>query len=306
MAFVVESTSSASDDGVDNLTITKPTGVEVGDLLLIGVHGHYLSAATVSGFSVGATYSQNNAGGIPDATVTLLYRIATSDDVSASNYTIALVEPTSLGAAGMMRVSGWSTGNPVYTTATNGGFSDAANVEMGASGLSLSTPTNQLLIAIGSFYSNDSPITPSTFSGYSVTSGQSNPSWTEIIDVTRIVDAGTADSSFTMAYALRNDTSTITAYSFIASAGTSGGNDGFASMLAVICEPQNASGSNTLLSVSPTVFSNAGVTVGTTGTNALLDVSPLLPTQSGKGTQPTQWTERAKNTSTWTNTPKSI
>jgi hypothetical protein len=63
----------------------------------------------------------------------------------------------------------------------------------------------------------------------------------------------------------------------------------------------NVTGTNTLLSVSPTIFSNTGVEVGGTGTNTLLEVEPEIFEQSGRGEQRTVWVNESKPTTNWQN-----
>jgi len=55
----------------------------------------------------------------------------------------------------------------------------------------------------------------------------------------------------------------------------------------------NATGTNALLSVSPTHLTQNGV-AGATGTNNLLSVSPTIQTQNGSGGTSTVWTNETK------------
>jgi len=301
MALVVESTSTVSANNADNLTITKPASVAVGDLLILIANGSGLSGKpTCSGFTELLTSS---ADGNVDTNVTMLYRIADASDVSASNYTVGLAGSVSQGAAAMLRVSGWVSGNPLFASSAGSTVIDSASYSIGGSGLSITRPGQQLLIFAGNHISEDNN---ATYSGFSITSSDSNPTWTTVADsLAYDTDSGIRVYNFFVAYAVSTDTSTITAYAANASSSISGGIDSDAYFLAVFVAPINATGTNALLSVSPAIFEDAGVEVGGTGTNALLSVSPSFFDQSGKGTIMPVWTNTDKPaTPTWTNQDK--
>lgn len=297
MALVVASTSTASANNAATLTITKPTGVAEGDLLLIAIAQPSAGAnPTSTGFTICAQKQQNNSGASPDATVTLLYKIATAADVSASNYTIDdNYGASSMGVASMLRVTGWTTGNPVYTSSGTGGIADPVTAAT-QTGLSLTRPSSSLMLLITGFHSDDSPTSSATFSGYSVTSGESNPTWTEVQDEQVDITTSLANLAIGVAYANSTSTSTVTGCGVTISSDTGGGADAYASLLAIINEPVGASGTNSLLvNQTHNFFSEAGVQVGTTGTNALHSVSPTLNTQSGEGGISTVWTNTNKS-----------
>lgn len=305
MALVVESTSSASASNATDVTVTKPSGVEVGDLLLI-LSGDTDNFTDNLPTSTGFTRIANKSQGVSDgATVVILSRIADSSDVSASNYTVDYPGgTTSAGIAGMMRVSGWNTGDPLYASASDGGLEDSASINTGASSLTITPPNQQLLLLITSFNSYSGTKSSATFDGYTVTSADSNPSWTEVFDTQVSLFSNANNFAMSAAYAIRTDTSTITAYDLDISTDTSGDADYFASLLAVIVAPLDQTGTNALLEVSPTTFSNTAVEVGTAGTNALLEVSPTIPTQSGSATSPSSWTDESRGSTTWVDEPK--
>lgn len=295
MALVVESTSTVTAANASTLVITKPTGVAVGDLLIIASGGIGLSSVPAcTGFTSGVTKVQDNAGTAADLNIILLYRIADASDVSASNYTITGYGTSGAGNAAMLRISGCSTINPFYASASDGGSMDVASATTSQTGLTIALPSNQLLISLTCFYSSSGTLSTATFGTYSVTSADANPSWTEVFDQIADVGGSTAKYCIGVAYANRTVTSTITGYSTTITSDINGDADGFASILAVIAEPVGATGTNALLSVSPTIFTNTAVEVGTIGTNTLLSVSPTMNTQSGEATVPSVWTTITK------------
>ena len=303
MALVVESTSTASTSNADSLTITKPTGVQVGDLLILVASGSNQGLPSCSGFTVGVEKFQDNSGGLIDTGLSLLWRVADSTDVAASNYTVNNTGTTTSGAASMLRVSGWTSGNPMYQSASTGSSVDAASYTVSATGLSLSRPYPQLLIAA---VMHQGDASNANYSNYTITSSDSNPSWTELQDVDfEIANGINGTCTLAVAYALSSNTSNITGYSIDATSSTAGDPDAYASVLAVIVEPAAATGTNALLEVTQDVtFPNTAVEVGTTGTNTLLEIEPELFDQSGSATAPTQWTNETKGSTTWINETK--
>lgn len=298
MALVVESTSTVSANDADNVVITKPASVAVGDLLILIATGDGLSnKATCTGFTEILTSS---ADGNVDTNVTMLYRIADASDVSASNYTVAVAgSATSSGAAAMLRVSGWVSGNPLFASSASSTVIDSASYSIGQSGLTITRPGQQLLIIAGNHISEDHY---ADYSNYSITSSDSNPTWTILSNnVDYTTASGIYKQTFFVAYAVSTNTSTITAYSADVASSITGGIDSDAYFFAVFVAPIDATGTNALLSVSPTVFDNAGVDVGGNGTNALLEVEPEFFNQSGSGTTRTAWVNESKPTTSWNN-----
>lgn len=297
MALVVESTSTATVSNSTSVTVTKPTGVASGDLLLIATHKTADSTdATCSGFTLATSNWYNASGGLPDVGNTLLYRIADASDVSAANYTVNHSSSQDSGTVAMFRVSGWVTGNPVFATAVASASQDAASYTLTASGLSITRQTDSaLLLLLSSFHSNNSPYSTSTSSGYSVTSGVANPTWTEVCDSTITMYGGLDNCSFACAYATTTNQTDITAFSIDGATDTGGTEDSETALLVVILEPKGFTGTNATLTVSPTIFTNTAVEVGNVGTNATFAISPNLPTQSGEALQPTPWTTVTKS-----------
>lgn len=299
MALVVESTSTASTSNADDITVTKPSGVASGDLLLIIANGQGATTpvyATCSGFTQIQTSFYTN-----QTAVSLLYRIADASDVSASNYTVALAgSSTSSGAVAMLRVSGWPTGNPLYNSATASDLQDLASWTVSSGTISLSRPSRQLLIMAGNSRNDGNSL---NFNNYTITSSDSNPTWTELMDVDFDTASGATNHSFFVAYAFSSATSTITGYSVDVSGATSGGGDAVATFLAVIVEPVNATVSNALFQTSPVTFSTL---TGSTQEpmNDYMAISPNFPTQSGKAKSTSIFTNPNKPDTNWINTNK--
>ena len=296
MALAVASTSTVSTADADNLTLTKASGVQVGDLLIIIASGYSSSSITCSGFTEAIPVPLVIGGDTNERQcyLTLLYRIADASDVSASNYTIAKSGSDSLGNACMLRVTGWISGNPVFTSSQGTGSTYAIGYTIGNGSLSLPRPVSQLLIQAYTLNYTDSGGN-SNLSAYTITSSDSNPTWTEIIDADSVVNSASdsAENHLAVAYAITSNTSTITAFEATIG-GSVTGNIGGAYFLVVIAEPQNVTADVSHLAVTPTIES-----VTASQVNVALDVSHLAitPTIEGIPTRDnssTQWTNQTK------------
>lgn len=293
MALVVESTSTAVVSNADNVVITKPTGVAVGDLLLLVATGSGSTAPTCTGFTM---ILSNTLSVRPF--IALFYRIADASDVAAANYTVALSGATSSGGAAMLRVSGWATGNPIHLSALASNTQDAGDWTVSSGAISLTRPSQQLLLMAGDFFSDDNY---STFSNYTIVSGDANPTWTELVDSTYDTSSGINKKSFFVAYAVTTNTSTITEYSVLATPGTLGSSDFVASFLAVICSPNSPTPNVSHFAIAPELFSPTVTQVNVSPEVCHLDTAPAVEGLNIKATAPTQWTNETSNPTTWTN-----
>ena len=297
MALVVESVSTGSHAYNQNSgTITAPTGIEAGDLLIL------IGALTVAstGFSTGGSYSHDFSGLVSDPSCNVLYKIAEASDESASTYTVT-------GSNGrlycMLRVSGWTTGNPIYQdaqdpfyTTTNGAQTETVT------GQSLTRLSQQLLILIATSYDSSEGEDYNTYNTPTITSSDANPTWTEVIN-TSIATGGSSlgRTGLYVTYATASDTSEITGWTFGFTYSQNDDRVGGLSVLISINSPIGASGTAALLVPTTTLFEEASVSTGSTGTNALHEVSPTIPEPTTKATSPTQWTNEADTDTTWTN-----
>jgi hypothetical protein len=171
MAVAIPSSSQGSFATGTTTVVTKPTGLAVGDLMIAqytyrnSVESHTLPL----GFTSVASIQCNNSW------LSVSYKIATSSDVSASNFTFTT------GAsyqqwAGIMRVTGFPIGAPITQSNSEGNLTGSST-----SGFTTTvTPfANSMLILLmatsaagGATYTN-----PTT---YSVATD--NPAWTELWD----------------------------------------------------------------------------------------------------------------------------
>lgn len=301
MALAVASTSTASTNNANNVVVTKPTGVQVGDLLLIAVPGLGNATATCSGFSTAINDFADFSGGLQDLSLTLLYRIADSSDVSASNYTVdPNLGATDSGVVAMLRVTGWTSGNPLFASAADSSSQDAASFTINPTGLSITRPGACLLLMLNLFGANNSPYSTATFSGYSVTSGVANPTWTEVIDTTFQTSSGPT-GSFALAYANTTDTSNITEFLVNGATDTGGTDDTERILLCVLCEPVNSTTDLSHINVAPTIHAPTVTQVNVASDVSHNAILPTIHAPTARATSPTQWQNEDKPTTNWEN-----
>lgn len=288
---VVESVSSTSrfDGSGSTITVTKPTGVTAGDLLLT-FHTFYetgsnQSITTLSGWTLIDSYNAQFV------TVAAYYRIADASDVSASNYTWSSSGGSDEWSIGMMRISGVAPASTIQASEIDGQTSATTSFTH----TTAVTPANQNSLIV--FYAGaaDTTILGSAITTSSYTSTPSY-TWTEHIDVGH-KDGAANGTSLAVATATNGANTTEITSRGATYSETSG--RASASGIIIINTPNAYYGSASLLEPTVTLRSPAGE-AGTSGTQALKNVSPTFPAQSGVGESPTQWTQESAPNTTWT------
>jgi len=288
MALVVETTSVVTNSP----TITKPTGVVSGDLLVLAIGGDgSLSRPgtfpTVSGFTTAVTALGGIANGFnnPSSASTLLWRIADASDVSASTYTMSQAS-----SASMFRISGWTSASPIFSSSL---FESASSLTTLSITETLSRPNPQLLIMCATAEISSAR----TASTYQITSANANPSWTEVQDVTFTI--GSEIKIHAVAYANSLNTSDITNWGLTFSGSTETAVSGF---LIVITEPQNVVSDVSPSAIPPTINGVVGAN------NVAADVPHLAvePTVNGLigPANNNIWRNPDKPATNWNNLPK--
>ena len=283
MALVVESTATNTGASVTSLTITKPAGLVVGDLMVCSLSQFDATADTITTLS-GWTLIQNEA--FTNGVVNAQYKIATSGDVAASNFTWTFSGNTQYISGSIMRISGFNTLAPVF-------FSDAGADNTAATGTFATnfTPTVNGNLFVLVYSANDNAGT-GTYTSFGVTG--SSVTFTELYDST--LDAGTSDPILGAAYGTQTTAANITAFTGTVSVAK----DNMAGIIISIEPRVDVTGTNTLVTTTSEAFTQTG-TADTVGTNTLATTNSEAFAQSGRGTSPTQWANEAKPSTTWTN-----
>lgn len=302
MALAVASTSTASGNNAASITVTAPTGITTGDLLLFIVSGHD-AVTTPTDFSIGDSYQYTGPVTNASTTVAIYYKIAVLADESATDYTATFDSSDGGGAACMLRVTGWNIGNPVYDSIKNTNRGIASTGETSGTlsvGGTLSRPAGQLLIMTYTVGTTDNSIT-FTYSNQTVTSSDSNPTWTEVIEDVYFCNSGTdtASKALGVAYAITTDTSDITVASVDYVEGSGNGMGATVACFSLV-EPTNASGTAGLLEPTTTLFSG-NAQADASGTTALLEPTTSFPAPTSIVSSPSEWTNESDSSTSWTN-----
>jgi len=168
LAVAIASSATTVEAGATTITITKPTGLAAGDLMVAAIHS-YTIAGTVTPPS-GFTQLDQDTNGTFQQTV--YWKIADSADAAAANFTWTFQNSNS-HVGGLMRITGHDPQSPITTSA-----SDASVVNDQTPDLAVSvTPTyaNSLLLLLLSRTGANGT------SAYAVATD--DPTWTETWDV---------------------------------------------------------------------------------------------------------------------------
>lgn len=293
MATVIATKSSANGTSGD-VTVTKPTSLAEGDIMVAfvtsstsGVSGeapHNLPSGWTELGSVGD--SSNNT------VLTVAAVVATSTQTAASDFSF-----TSAGD------NGTTVGVIYRITGTNGFGSLAINVRSNVAvsndypspsftGVTTIAGNSLLLMCGASETTSGSDI---DFTGYTVAT--SDPTWTEEDDLGNgggaRANIGVASATYATAGATGN---------FSVTADVDGGS--IAGALVAITENINGTGTFTHIAVTPTLNKPA-MSSGTTGTHTHLAVSPTINKPTRVKSEDKRWTDTEEpSASTWTDEEK--
>jgi hypothetical protein len=274
MAIAYQSIQVASDRNATPLTITKPTGLAAGDLMIA-----YLSCSSGSGaWTLPANWTSVVTGTTADNYVAVFAKYATAGDAAASNFSFT---GTGDSVGLLLRFSG----NFNSTLSINKSVINMAGITT----TGVDPDFGGALVMFGSTESasTGSPV----YSAYSVATD--NPTWTEIID-DRYDDL--VEIHFFAAWGLRSQSTATGASSVTESVGGTN----YGGVLLALVESTGADGNHTILTSTSDVF-DSGLSVGTTATHSLLDMNSTIGLSSGEVTAGTDiWQLTEKNTGSWT------
>lgn len=286
-APVVESYNTGSSS-TRTVTITKPTGLSVGDLMWLYLtcfsDTDPVSLTTPSGW----TASNSETGGSNKKAYSF-WKFADSADVAASNFSFTWTSSDStpnINDGVIVRISNVAP-TPIRDSQEN--FS-GTNTASFSSTVDVDPMVNDALYLLMYFSRGDS----NDPTAYTITG--TNPTWTELFSVG---DAG--DMRATLAWGNAADATVITNVTVTLSAANS---NNWINLVA-LSEQKDATATLDTLSVSPT-FNALTPSSGVTATLNTLLVSPTLNAPAANGTTPTQWTKQSKNPTDWTKQNKSL
>jgi len=285
---VLASTSNASrnNTGSGTINVSNPASLTAGDEMCLFVTlyetGSGQTIATPSGWT-----SRHNVA-LNFVSRACFTKTATSGDVSAGSVTVSSTGGGDFMSASFHRITGSVAPSIAFSSEDDAGSAPYTTAL---------TPTTleSLVLVFFSGADNSLGAVP-TASGYSLTP---TTSLTEVSDL-GLRDASGDGIAHAVAQGAYDGTTEITARSVTFSEAVTRSPG---SIIVIYSAPENATGTNALLSVSPTHLAQAGV-AGTTGTNTLHAVSPTMFAQSGNGQRGTPWTNPNKPATNWNNLAK--
>lgn len=285
MAISIINTSVAGwGSGNTTSTVTKNTGLAVGDLII----GHVVTIIdnsgdvinTPSGWTKIGSEVKLNTSGSTYLHQALFWKVADSGDVAAANFSFTFTSSTFFNSA-IYRISGQNT-TPIDNNASG---TQADNANFSASGFTPSYANSGFIIFAANFNGDG------TASGYAIATD--NPTWTEDYESTAGGNRGIFGAS-----AIRT---AATATGNFSLSGVGAGTDTVAQMIAIrpIVD----------VTVSPSVITSTGTVLSPTVTGGAT-VSPSTITATGTVHEPesgqADWSAKGKSTGgSWSNTNKS-
>lgn len=300
MAIVIESTTEQStyanvtDVGSSGtFTVSKPTGLAVGDMLLVYFSTTFSAAADPTGWTSTTLDVDASVVGTPQY---FSWKVADASDVAGSGWTFTTSADNTQYIYICYRVSGTRTSlTPVIDSAgsvENQLTTDTVNVSFNPL---MTIPSGTLLIyLIGTDYNVNNTVDPLT--NYSVTGATG--SFTE-----RLNDAASSDEYSVVADTITSTDGTLTAATFDTAAAPSSSTVAWYFNVLAIYPQQDANENLTLTETTQASFAPTG-TAGTHATLTVSETSNKAFAPVGYSNKPTQWNNISKPTTTWANTSK--
>lgn len=274
IAYQSIATTDFNEVSPGTLTITKPSGLAVGDMMVAYIVWD-TSDTTAPTLPSGFTSLLHDTTGTKSAWA---YKVADSGDVAASNFVFTLAGTVSASGGSIMRWTGVGQIDAGSTVRVN----SATTTPSFAGGITPGVADSYLIMGYHSPYTH-------TVSNYAIATD--NPTWTEIMDEQNV----SPDLTMSLAYASRPEVTATGNFTLT----TSSSHDDHNGVLIYLSPRTDVNlsmpvGTLTLTSPTPslTVDVNIPMPVGT------LSVSGGVPTVTTA--ENNVWTEEAKNSTTWT------
>lgn len=293
MAVTVQSSTTQDWASAASVTLTKPTGLAVGDLMIGCIAAEAQSLTTPSGW----TAQENNDDYMAAAIFT---KVADSSDVAASNFTFSL-GATGYGAGALLRVDG-QTSTPSFDSGSGGDTDATQTPNLSFTGF---TPSYNNCLLVGILVAGEcDPVNDAMITAYAING--TNPSWTEVHQDSAVTNNPTSGdgSVIGVAYATQATAAEITSFTVTLS-GSYGTPADWATAIIAINPIVDATGTFTHLAVSPTFSSPTGGKAGVTTTIPHLNVSPTINSPTARSYNNGAKTNPSKSSTTWSNNSKS-
>jgi hypothetical protein len=296
MAIVYESVATEGWGTASSITITKPSGLAVGNMMLVHIaadstnnispRADWYSLAGVLG-AITTTGSQNGRR------MGFQYKIADAADVAASNFT--WTTPNDSRAGAIIRISGQGSSPAILfgqASVDNGANPSFAN--------GLTPFSTSLLLMLGSTIEGNVG-GGSVISNYAIATD--NPTWTERYDFG--IDAGTSDPHMFGATATRSQITNTGNSSLTIAGGGAGATDSFCYLISINEPSPDANLTPAAIALASAVPALAAFTLSAALSPAAIALAANLPVPVlASNNNPWENTDKAAAPS-WQNTNKS-
>lgn len=281
MAIAYESIATTDFNEVSpgTLTITKPTGLAVGDMMIANLvwNSNDTEAPTLPS---GWTQLFHSTTGTKSA---MAYKVADSGDVAASNFVFTLAGTVSASGGSIMR---WSGVGQIDAGSVYRDLSTTATPTF-TTGVTPSVADSYLLFI---YYCE---FTLNAVGSYAITTN--NPTWVEVAQETNV----SPDLTMAIAYASRPET-TATGNFSCTTENSIGSHFG---RLIVLSPTTNVNLSMPVINVTSSLVAPS-LTIDVNFQMPTIDVSSSLVAPTIKVNEKTQWIDTEKGSKTWTDTKK--
>lgn len=275
MAVAVQSSSSTAWASASSITLTKPTGLAVGDLLIVHIGVTSGTVTTPSGW----TLVRNDTLSGESLSAYVFSKVADSADVAAANFVFSF-SGTITGAGGIYRIDGHSSGAPVFTSA----FDDVVDSLTPSFTNTITPVANCLIMLLAVIRQADSNSVVGTYA-----TATSSPTFSEAYDLN---SNGGSNSSFVLCGA-----------SGTRSQSTATGNSSF-----TITNGTNPDSVCQILAIAPS--KDFSVTETVTATDSFLAglginiLETITATDTFSSSIARVWAKLSRNVKSWTNQNK--
>ena len=281
---IQSSASTASAGPTSTCTITKPTGLATGNLMLALLFTYEGTGALSVTDESGWTTIEGATSGFQG--FKSMYKVADAGDVAASNFTFDASGSADKFSGIIYRITGFNTASPVTNYDLVAYATNSTNPTFACSVAPLLSDDLLIMGFIG-----DTSNTSTTVSGYNISG--TNPTWTEDFE-----DTEGADHIASTAHATGNSLSSITQFD-VTTTNSCADNIG---ILIALAEQKSNTQTPSVISIVSSVQTPT-LSISFTPSVVTSVVSVQAPTITLTGAK---WTTPDKHSSTWDNQNKTV
>lgn len=283
MISVVSTGSTKTGTTGSGVTLSAPSNIVEGNVLVACIFIQNGDIVPPSGWT--------KAPGVQSRKPSMYYKVATSGDESATNYTFNFEAggspfgPDYHGGV-IQQLSGQETPQTIFDSDTGTAASSAGSFSVSTT---MDAPNVTGSYVLVGFY-GDNNTSPADYSNVAITGG-TNPTWTSLIRFEYVLE----EEAIEYFYAIYSDTNAITGYGADVTE-----SDNYTGSILIIRPITDANGTHTILQNTATA-NDSDNTSSTTTTSNQLQMTATAQDATGDAKEPTRWSNEARPSTSWTN-----